>query len=693
MKRPFAAYQGDEAYVFVCYAHEDASSVYPEIQRLHEGGVKIWYDEGISPGVRWSDELARHLGGASLVLFFCTPQSAKSKHCQDEVSFALEEQRPLVVIQDGPVDLPPGMRLQLRPQQSILKRELSAEQFREKLTAAVSRHVAAGMLRTPEPPKTTRSRTRGPLPYIAAAGVAVVFAALLWRWWPSTTTEPRASLVPSVAVQMEYTVAVLPFRSMSSDPDTVRFADGLAEELVNELSGPKVAKIRRMFPPLLYKLRVTPAAATLRYRNTTEDLATIGLALGTGYLAEGSVRSAGERVRVTVQLVHAADNEPAWSHSYDASIADPLQAQRDIAGHAARNISWMVPNMYQNPMGQRDFVSAAAHEIWERANRAQMDALMGGDVDFGAMITSYEKTVEMQPPNPWFYENLVGAYLSWMDASMEPMQTIAPIDELLRRATEVLKSDGSKVFIPQALFDAHMAHFRLNQLDYAKASQYLRAALRERPNDMYALFWQSVLLLHQQRPVEALASNRNAVDDIATSPNAQVGLARLLRASGQSDSAVKAIDSALEFYPGELGKGQMLLEQAQAYLVLGQADRAATLVDQAWDVCGSNHPDLFPAALAATGRADHARAILRDLEAAGHARRFNALDMIEGYVALGDFDGAFRWIDRAIDARFEPVVRWMHLVTVSVAGVWPIALTTDPRWQPAYARLPKVEGV
>ena len=77
MKRPFPAYQGDEPYVFVCYAHENADRVYPELQRLHDAGVRIWYDEGVSPGARWSDELARALSGAALVLFFSTPQSVE----------------------------------------------------------------------------------------------------------------------------------------------------------------------------------------------------------------------------------------------------------------------------------------------------------------------------------------------------------------------------------------------------------------------------------------------------------------------------------------------------------------------------------------------------------------------------------------------------------------------------------------
>ncbi len=171
MKRPFAAYQGDEPYVFVCYAHEDAEQVYPEIQRLHEGGVRIWYDEGVSPGTRWTDELASKLTEASVVLFFCTPQSVKRKHCQNELNFAIDKDRPLLVIQDGAVDLPPGMQLQLGAHQSILKHDLSAEQFEAKLTAAISQHLVRGPAPAPAAPKSARSRTRRPLLYVA--GVAL----------------------------------------------------------------------------------------------------------------------------------------------------------------------------------------------------------------------------------------------------------------------------------------------------------------------------------------------------------------------------------------------------------------------------------------------------------------------------------------------------------------------------------------
>ena len=58
MEKPFPAYSGDEPYVFVCYAHDDSDVVYPEMAWLHEQGVNLWYDEGISPGSEWSQALA-----------------------------------------------------------------------------------------------------------------------------------------------------------------------------------------------------------------------------------------------------------------------------------------------------------------------------------------------------------------------------------------------------------------------------------------------------------------------------------------------------------------------------------------------------------------------------------------------------------------------------------------------------------
>ena len=91
MERPFSAYEGTEPFIFVCYAHDDAELVYPEITRLRDAGFRIWYDEGISPGSEWSETLAQRIQQCSVFLYFVTPRSVEREHCRVEVNFAFEQ--------------------------------------------------------------------------------------------------------------------------------------------------------------------------------------------------------------------------------------------------------------------------------------------------------------------------------------------------------------------------------------------------------------------------------------------------------------------------------------------------------------------------------------------------------------------------------------------------------------------------
>ena len=111
MEKPFPAYQGDDPHVFVCYAHADADLVYREIVWLRDQGFHIWYDEGISPGTTWRNELADSISNAKLFLFFVTPQSVDSINCQREVNFAVDHNIPVIAVHLEETDLASGMDL------------------------------------------------------------------------------------------------------------------------------------------------------------------------------------------------------------------------------------------------------------------------------------------------------------------------------------------------------------------------------------------------------------------------------------------------------------------------------------------------------------------------------------------------------------------------------------------------------
>lgn len=113
MSKPFAAYTGDEPYVFVCYAHKDSDRVYADLGQLHEHGINIWYDEGIPAGTSWRGEIAGAIQGASRLLFFISEASLVSSHCLREVDFAVNHDVEIVPVYLDDSTLPAELELVL----------------------------------------------------------------------------------------------------------------------------------------------------------------------------------------------------------------------------------------------------------------------------------------------------------------------------------------------------------------------------------------------------------------------------------------------------------------------------------------------------------------------------------------------------------------------------------------------------
>ena len=93
LQSPFDAYDGENPYVFVSYAHKDAHMVYPEIKALHDSGVRIWFDGGIDPGNEWAEDISKALENAHIFLVFITPVAVESHNVRDEIGMALSEKK------------------------------------------------------------------------------------------------------------------------------------------------------------------------------------------------------------------------------------------------------------------------------------------------------------------------------------------------------------------------------------------------------------------------------------------------------------------------------------------------------------------------------------------------------------------------------------------------------------------------
>ncbi|MDM8524879.1 DUF1566 domain-containing protein [Desulfococcaceae bacterium HSG8] len=136
---PFEAYQGDEPYIFISYAHKDVAEVYLEITRLHEIGYRIWYDEGIAPGSDWPDDIAKALAECNYFMVFISPNAVASRNVRNEINFALNRDKPLLAVYLEQTTLPLGLELRMGDLQAVMKYRMSEYGYYRKLEGTIPR--------------------------------------------------------------------------------------------------------------------------------------------------------------------------------------------------------------------------------------------------------------------------------------------------------------------------------------------------------------------------------------------------------------------------------------------------------------------------------------------------------------------------------------------------------------------------
>lgn len=132
-------YEGNGNYIFISYSHKDSQRVIPIIEALNESGFNVWYDAGIEAGTEWPEYIEEHLKKASVVLAFMSPNAIESRNCRNEINFALELDKDILVVYLEDTPLLKGMRLQLNSTQSLFKKNHTTNEMfiRELLNARI----------------------------------------------------------------------------------------------------------------------------------------------------------------------------------------------------------------------------------------------------------------------------------------------------------------------------------------------------------------------------------------------------------------------------------------------------------------------------------------------------------------------------------------------------------------------------
>ncbi|HVU22610.1 MAG TPA: TIR domain-containing protein [Opitutus sp.] len=519
--------------VFLSYARDDAEAARRIADALRAFGIEVWFDQNeLRGGDAWDAKIKKQIRECTLfvAVISAQTQSRGEGYFRREWKLAVERTHdmhegvpfllPVVVDETRESDaLVPEQFM--RVQWTRLEHGVPTPEFvlqvkrlldgpRVPRATSPAARPSAPATPAPIPPAPTSPGRRLPTIWVVLA-VFVVAAALLWFLLPrhgsaeKIASSPAASTVPAAETAAaaapvvndkpavaDKSIAVLPFINMSEDKDNAFFADGMQEDILT-----KLARVR--------EFRVVSRTSVMQYRNTTKPIREIARELGVTYILEGSVQRAGDRVRVTGQLIAADKDEHVWANSYDRNLTDVFAIQADLSQEIASALKTALSPEERSALAHRPTENPVAYDDYLKG-RDLLDNSPNGSPSMLRQSESYfREAVQQDPKFAAAWGELAIAYALYsfwgFDASPERLAegdaVIAKAEQLAPQDPDVIESIGTY---------AYYAH-----RDYTRAiAQYEKlAALR--PNDATVFSSLGLIQRRQGRWAESLDNMRRAI--------------------------------------------------------------------------------------------------------------------------------------------------------------------------------------
>ncbi|MEW5826392.1 MAG: adenylate/guanylate cyclase domain-containing protein [Candidatus Bipolaricaulota bacterium] len=327
-------------------------------------------------------------------------------------------------------------------------------------------------------------------------------------------------------------LAVLPLSNVSPDPGDAYFTDGMTEELIYTLS--KVPG-----------LKVIAQTSAMIYKGTAKPIREIGRELSVGAVLEGSVRKAGERLRITVQLIDAASEEHLWAGRFDRELADVFEIQTEIAQNVAGELKGVLaPGSSQRPTGNLDAYKEylKGRQFWARRSKASLYKA----------LEHFEAAVGADPAFAKAYSGLADTYTVLANHGYEPAaQALPRAQRAAEKATQLDPSLGeafASLGIVRLLF----------QHDAPGAERELERAIELNPNYATAHQWLGLVYDYSGRGQEAHAAMERALELDPLAHITHVSFAGMLMESGDPERAKALLLRARDLDPDYPGLGMSL---------------------------------------------------------------------------------------------------------------------------------------
>ncbi len=643
--------------VFISYASQDKAVADAVCEALESAGVACWIaPRDVTPGEFYAESIVHAIDSAKVIVLVLSQSAATSLHVLREVERAGSKRHAVVPFRLDLAPLPDGLEYFLNTSQWLDASAMGVDRALPRLVDAVRNALAQPSAAPRVNPDSSVITRANPRPSRMLVGLAVIIAVVLAyvvadRFWLSNRVAEQPSLVEATPTISERSIAVLPFVNISSDKEQEFFADGLSEELLNLL-----AKIP--------ELQVAARTSSFYYKGKDPKLADVARELHVAYLLEGSVRKSGNRVRITAQLIRAADGYHKWSETYDRTQEDIFAIQEEIAAAVVKQLK--VTLLGAAPKVQK--TSPEAYALFLHARQLDRQYTHPG---LEQSIAIYQQALAIDSTYAAAWNGLAENYFEQANLGLGPRSA----DEGFRLAREA--ANKALAIDPEHAW----AHVILSQIasafddDLAAAARHMEQALALDPADLYTLQRAAILSLNLGRPNTAIEVMEYVA---ARDPMAAVNygiLGWLYFVAGRLDEAITSHRTCLKLSPDAIGSHYDI-----GVAMLRKGDNKAALAamqeepNEGWRLTG------LALAYHALGQASESDAALAEL-IKKHEKSWSST--IARVLAFrGEADRAFEWLDKAVANHDTGVVNFPNEPFLT-------NLHNDRRWLPFLRKLGK----
>ncbi len=427
------------------------------------------------------------------------------------------------------------------------------------------------------------------------------------------------------AVSQTASVAVLPFLNLSADRENEYFSDGMTEELINALAQ-------------VPGLRVAARTSSFAFKEKREDVRAIGERLGVRSVLEGSVRRAGERLRVTAQLVDATDGYQVWSENYDRDAKDVLAVQEEIARSIAGRLRAKLGLAAPDALGKRGTNDPEAYNLYLKGryfwNRRSVEACQKA-------IGYFQDAIARDPGYALAWAGLADSYINRSKDEMA----------LSREAAE------RAVALDETLAEGHAALARAvvyHDWDWRTAEREFRRAIELNPGYPETYHAYSHYLVPAGRVEESMAASRRALDldPLSVSMVAHVGWHYVFTGRFEESIAYSraAIDMDPSFFAARLHLGIALEQLTRFDEAIEELGKAGEISESSEAAGGLGH------AYAVAGRPAEARQVLVAMDERARTRFVSPYDRAVVLAGLEERETALEALERAAEHRMPSIV-------------------------------------